>query len=72
MTKKLSEFEKQNNKTRRHMLIEIKKLLKNKRTAINWNMDHEMGRRRDGSPYHTGNNKLVIEWQTKLPLRSKK
>lgn len=69
LTKKLPEWEKQQNKMRRALLSELRRLAKDKTAILDYQVGHEWGRRMDGTPYHTGINHLKVKWHSKLPRK---
>jgi len=65
MTKKLSDWEKDQHKMRRSALIQIKKLLKNKSVMIDYRLEYKIQRDRNHNMFHTGERELILNWVTK-------
>ena len=66
LTKKLSKFEKEANKTRRHVLVEVKRLLKDKRVNVNFSVEHIIGHAEQNKVFYTGEHVVRLDWWAKV------
>lgn len=67
MTKKLSKYDIEANKTRRSVLLYVKKLLADKSVVVGFNIEHMIGRSDEyHKMYYTGNHKVTLDWWARV------
>ena len=68
MTKKLSKYEKDKNKTRRSALLYVRKLLKDKSIVVGFNLENMVARSEpyESKIFFTGQRKITLDWWEKV------
>jgi len=67
LTEKLSKFEKESNATRRAVLLQVKKLLKDKSVVVNFSIENMIGRSDEyHKMFYTGNHKVTLDWWARV------